>query len=88
MTIQARSAFLYRLLELIRGRGESVNFARYVYLLARLEPDKKANEKQQELYKEFSRKMYKWIESEEDCRQLKTAINMYVYMTRESEDEI
>lgn len=82
------SAFLYRLLELIRGRGESVNFARYVYLLARLEPDKKANEKQQELYKEFSRKMYKWIESEEDCRQLKTAINMYVYMTRESEDEI
>lgn len=82
------SAFLYRLLELIRGRRESVNFARYVYLLARLEPDKKANEKQQELYKEFSRKMYKWIESEEDCRQLKTAINMYVYMTRESEDEI
>lgn len=82
------SAFLYRILELIRGRRESVNFARYVYLLARLEPDKKANEKQQELYKEFSRKMYKWIESEEDCRQLKTAINMYVYMTRESEDEI
>lgn len=82
------SAFLYRLLELIRGRDESVNFARYVYLLARLEPDKKAGEKQQELYKEFSRKMYKWIESEEDCRQLKTAINMYVYMTRESEDEI
>ena len=82
------SAFLYRLLELIRGRGEPVNFARYVYLLARLEPDKKASEKQQELYKEFSRKMYKWIESEEDCRQLKTAINMYVYMTRESEDEI
>ncbi|MFR8860555.1 MAG: hypothetical protein ACLVH0_00425 [Coprococcus eutactus] len=24
-----------------------MNFARYVYLLARLEPDKKANEKQQ-----------------------------------------
>lgn len=82
------NAFLYRILDLIRGRKESVNFARYVYLLARLEPDKKAGEDQQMLYKEFSSKMYKWIESNEDCRQLKTAINMYVYMTRESEDEI
>lgn len=29
--------------------------------------------------------MYEWIQNEEDCRQLKTAINMYAYMHREKE---
>lgn len=90
------NAFLYRLLELIRGQVDEkedeskekdpINFARYVYLLARLEPDKEAGDEQKLSYKKFSKKMYKWIESEDDCRQLKTAINMYVYMTRESEE--
>ena len=75
-------AFMYHLLELIRGRNESVNFARYVYLLARLEPGNKADSEQKRLYKEFSREMYKWIHSDEDCRQIKTAMNLYAYMKR------
>lgn len=81
-TQERGTAFMYHLLELIRGRNESVNFARYVYLLARLEPGDKADPEQKRLYKEFSREMYKWIHSDEDCRQIKTAMNLYAYMKR------
>ena len=78
--------FLYRLLELIRSRDEKINFARYVYLLSRLEPGKDAAPEQKEAYREFSSKMYRWMKSGEDCRQLKTAINLYAYLTREKEE--
>jgi CRISPR-associated protein Csm1 len=77
--------FLYNLLELIRNKKEKIYFARYVYLLARLEPDHYASVEQKENYKKFSNKMYQWYMSEDDSRQLKTAINMYVYMHREEE---
>lgn len=91
------SAFLYNLLELIRGRIakptrpddvennvmiKQINFARYVYLLARLEPDDKAGQGKKDAYREFSKNMFMWINNEDDCRQLKTAITMYVYMNR------
>lgn len=79
-------AFLYHLLELIRNRKEGINFARFVYLLARMEPDGKASEEQKAAYKEFSDNMYKWYQNEKDCRELKTAINMYVYMIRERKE--
>lgn len=78
--------FLYRLLQLIRCRAEKINFARYVYLLSRLEPEQGAPPEQEEAYREFSSKMYEWVKSEKDCRQLKTAINLYAYMTREKEE--
>ncbi len=78
--------FLYQILELIRGRKEKINFARYVYLLSRMEPDKKASAEQKEHYRAFSKKMYQWIKSESDCRQLKTAIQLYAYLVREKEE--
>lgn len=78
--------FLYHLLELIRNRSEKINFARYVYLLSRLEPEKGAPPEQKTAYREFSLKMYQWIKNEADCRQLKTAINLYAYLTREKEE--
>lgn len=78
-------SFLYRLLELIRSRGEKIQFARYVYLLSRMEPEQGAGAEQMEAYREFFRHMYQWIKSEKDCRQLKTAISLYAYMTREKE---
>ncbi len=78
--------FLYHLLKLICGRKEKVNFARYVYLLSRLEPEKAAPPEQKAAYREFSLKMYQWIKNEADCRQLKTAINLYAYLTREKEE--
>ena len=79
--------FLYHLLELIRNRSEKINFARYVYLLSRLEPDKQSSKEQKEAYHIFSRKMCQWYQgSEADCRQLKTAINLYAYLKRKKED--
>lgn len=74
--------FLYNLLELIRSRDEKINFARYVYLLSRMEPDRKSSLEQKKNYREFSEKMYQWIKNGSDSRQLRTAITIYVYLTR------
>ena len=51
-----------------------------------MEPDLKAPKEQKEAYHKFSSKMYQWIKNETDCRQLKTAITLYAYLTREKED--
>ncbi|MCI8284803.1 MAG: type III-A CRISPR-associated protein Cas10/Csm1 [Firmicutes bacterium] len=80
-------SFLYRLLELLRGRSEKINFARYVYLLARMEPAKEASPQEKEDYRAFTEKMYNWMKDEEDCRQLITAIYLYAYHTRQEEKD-
>ena len=74
-------SFLYRMLELIRNQKEKINFARFVYLLSRMEPEKEGEQK--ERYRYFSKQMFQWVQSEKDCRELKTAINVYAYMNRE-----
>lgn len=74
-------AFMYHLLELIRCRDEKINFARLVYLLSRLEPPEEGARKKS--YRAFAEKMYGWVRSERDCRQLKSAINLYAYRNRE-----
>ena len=79
--------FLYNLLELLRGRGEKINFARYVYLLSRMEPDKNASDEARDNYRRFSKKMYQWMQNDEDCVQLISAINMYAYLIREREGD-
>lgn len=82
-------AMLYKMLELIRAKEKEdrLNIARFAYLLARLEPKEDAEETVKERYKEFSRKMYSWIQNEEDCRSLVTAIYIYVYMNRKGEGD-
>lgn len=85
-------SLLYKMLELIRTQTDKINFARIVYLIARLEPNKEATEKQKKLYMEFSSKMYQWLstsdkqERDRNCRQLKTAITLYAYLMRETEE--
>ena len=81
------NSFLYHLLELIRNQEDKINFARYVYLLARLEPDEKDGKEKAEAYHKFSTNMFRWIQSERDRRQLKTAIQIYVYAKREKEED-
>ena len=78
-------SFLYRLLELMRGSEEKINLARYAYLLARMEPKGDASEGQKELYRDFARKMYEWMQDPEQRRQTITAIYIYIYMIREGE---
>ena len=77
--------FLYNLLELIRNQEDRINFARFVYLLSRMEPQRKSSN--YESYKIFARKMYQWIQNESDRIQLKTAINIYAYITRSSKED-
>lgn len=82
-------SFMYKLLELIRSRNtDKIYFARYVYILSRLEPGEKAAPEQKALYHEFSSRMYRWYQGEDadrDCRHLKTAINLYAYLKRDKE---
>lgn len=74
-------AFLYRILDLLRNSEEKINIARYAYLLARMEPSSKMEDTKR-LYKEFSEKMYEWIFTDKDRRELITAIYIYTYKTR------
>ena len=80
------NSFIYHILELIRMQGDKINFARYVYLLSRMEPEREAGKDAIDRYRLFSKRMYEWIQYEEDRRQLKTAITLYVYGNREKED--
>ena len=81
-------ALLYKMLQLIRDREKDgrINIARFTYLIARLRPDE---DKTAEIavYNYFAKKMYNWIRNEKDCRQLTTAIYLYVYMNRERTDD-
>ncbi|MBP1547073.1 MAG: type III-A CRISPR-associated protein Cas10/Csm1 [Oscillospiraceae bacterium] len=84
-------ALLYKMLELIRSKEQDnrLNIARFAYLLSRIKPDEeKVSAEQTALYNDFSKNMYRWIQSDEDCRQLVTAIYIYIYMNRESEENI
>lgn len=80
--------FLYNLLELIRDADDKLNFARYVYVLSRLEPQGEDKAVQREQYKMFSKKMYEWIQDEEDRKQLKTAMNICSLLNRKTEEDL
>lgn len=81
-------AFLYHLTDLLRNTEDTINVARYVYLLSRMEPDKRQPLEMRDAYKVFSRKMYEWSQNSENRRELITAIYLYVYLHREGEEEM
>lgn len=83
-------AMLYKMLELIRDKSENdkLNIARFAYLLARLRPSgDNAAADMSEKYNIFSKALYKWIQDAEERRRLITAIYIYIYMHRESEEK-
>ena len=83
--VEARGmAFLYRLLELLRGCDEQINLARIVYLLVRMEPEKRAAAARMQ-YSRFSKNIMQWCRQQEHRRQLITAIYLYVYEERGGE---
>ena len=68
-------------MELLKSSDDRINIARYAYTLSRLEPrDKKSS--YYNLYSDFSEKMYGWILSPKDRKELLTAIYIYIYLTR------
>ncbi|MBC6679709.1 type III-A CRISPR-associated protein Cas10/Csm1 [Zhenpiania hominis] len=82
------NSMLYKMLGFIRNKDKDrINLARYAYLLARIEPEKDDTPERKELYQEFSQKMYKWIQNEEDTKQLITAIYLFVYLNRKKEEK-
>ena len=79
--------FLYNILSLIRKQEERINFARFIYLMSRMEPGQEAKQQQKDSYQEFSKAMIQWIQTAEDRKQMETAIIMYVYHIREKEEK-
>ena len=81
------NSFLYKILELFNNREDTINIARLAYILARFEPQIKDKEDYNfKNYMEFSRKIYEWIKNEDDSKQMKTAILLYVYNHRNREE--
>lgn len=85
------SAFLYRLLLLLRETKSSgsINIARLAYQLARLEPKRNDSEKSKSefaVYEKFAHNIYNWARSQRDRDELITAIYLYVYLNRVSDD--
>lgn len=85
------SAFLYRLLLLLRETKSSgsINIARLAYQLARLEPKRDDSEKSKSefaVYEKFAHNIYNWARSPRDRDELITAIYLYVYLNRVSDD--
>lgn len=79
--------FLYNLLFYVRNSDEKINIARYAYLLSRMEPSDERGKEEKAKYKELSQKLYKWIQSPKDKKELITAIYIYAYLVRHSESE-
>ena len=83
------TAFLYRMLELLRLAQDKndgrLHLARYAYLLARLEPPRSSPAFK--AYRAFADKMYKWALNENDRAELITAIYIYVYENRKGDKD-
>ena len=79
-------SMLYRILGLLRQTDDKINIARYAYMLARLAPEKKADEEYKKIYQSFSEKMYQWILDENERKRLMLAIMIYVYTVRNNEN--
>lgn len=80
-------AMLYNMLSLINEKddGSRLNLARFACLIARMTPEKKDDAELSKKYSDFRRRIYGWINDDEDRRQLVTAIYLYVYSIRDSE---
>ena len=81
------NAFLYHLLDLIRGMDDRINLARFAYVLTRLEPEGEEQKARRDAYRSFVRTMYEWVQNTKDRRELVTAIYLYVYLNRKKEEE-
>ena len=80
-------AMLYNMLSLINEKedGSKLNLARFAYLISRMAPENKEDAEISKRYSDFRRRIYGWINDDEDRRQLVTAIYLYVYSVRDSE---
>lgn len=78
--------FLYKILDLFIQREDKINLARFAYTITRLAPSENAPEINKIQFREFSKKMYQWMKTEEDSKDVITALNIYAYLRRERDD--
>lgn len=78
-------AFIYNLLDYLRNIDDSINIARYAYILARLAPKNTDDAAKTERYREFTQQMYKWMQNEKDRKELISALYLYIYTERKKE---
>ena len=80
--------FLYQLLALLREIKENdINIARIAYAIARKEPSAKASQEQKDIFADFRKHLYEWIQNREDVQELMTAITIFVYLNRDEKGE-
>ena len=84
------NAFLYRIVEMIRGidqDGDKINLARLAYLLARFEESiaKKKDADSIDM-QQLSRQIYTWVKDAKERKYLLAAIYLFVYLNRESKE--
>ena len=76
---------LYRLMSLLSAEKneQSINLARFAYVLARLKPDE---DKALTCYEEIRTQFYAWYKSKTDRQELLTAIQLIIYSLREKKE--
>ena len=83
--VTAGKGVLYRWLELLRDSSNDINLARFAYVLARMEPDKKSPAYQ--AYERIRKQLYSWYQNEADRKQMETALELVIYKTRQKGDK-
>ncbi|MBC7075732.1 MAG: type III-A CRISPR-associated protein Cas10/Csm1 [Syntrophomonadaceae bacterium] len=83
------NSFLYKLMNcIVQAENDRINIARYAYLLSRMAPaGQDVSDEQRTRYREFASKMYEWILDHKDRKELLTAINLFIYLTRKKEED-
>lgn len=78
---------IYRMLSFFEDEKDSdtINMARFAYVLARLSPDEKSASKK--AYEKIRQQFYEWYKNKEDRKELYTAFTFVVYSLREKEEK-
>lgn len=76
---------MYRLMQLLQEGEESINLARFAYVLARMAPDKRNIEASQH-YDIVRPQLYSWFKRQSDREELLAALQLVVYNLRDKGD--
>ena len=80
-------SFIYNMLDLIRRQEEDrINYARFVYFLSRMEPEENEEAEKRIHFRDFSGHMVQWVQDKRERSQLETAMMLYIYSIRETEE--
>ncbi|MBC3537943.1 hypothetical protein H8J70_11905 [Megasphaera hominis] len=83
---------LYRLKGLVEEldrSGDKINLARFLYTLARMQPQKQKDEakykRQMKIYSDVLEQLYYWVKAGKDRKELLTALHLAIYYLRDNQ---